>query len=146
MTPVTDRRAVLLDTCAAIWLVHDGAMAAPGRQAIVEAAAANSLFVSPISAWEIGFLAYPTKGTARLRFLPDPKRWFADLLARPSINAAAFNGDVAIEASLLPGVFHRDPADRLIVATARVLDLRIVTRDEKILTYAAAGHVRAIAC
>ena len=67
-------------------------------------------------------------------------------MAMPAIRAAEFDGDIAIEAAMLPGDFHRDPADRLLVATARLLDLTIVTSDAKILAYAAAGHVRAIAC
>ncbi|WP_375398768.1 type II toxin-antitoxin system VapC family toxin [uncultured Sphingomonas sp.] len=138
--------AILLDTCAAIWLVHDGPLGAPARRAIVDAGRATGVFVSPVTAWEIGFLTYPAKGAPRLQFLPDPKTWFANLMAMPAIRAAAFDGDIAIEAAMLPGDFHRDPADRLLVATARLLDLTIVTSDAKILAYAAAGHVRAIAC
>jgi PIN domain nuclease of toxin-antitoxin system len=51
-----------------------------------------------------------------------------------------------LAASFLPGDFHNDPADRFLVATARVMGVALLTRDRKILDYAAAGHVRAIAC
>ena len=46
----------------------------------------------------------------------------------------------------LPDLAHRDPADRMLIATARRRDLILITRDRAILDYAAAGHVRAIAC
>ena len=78
------------------------------------------MFVSPVMAWETGFLAYPAKGLPRLRFLPDPKRWFANLLAMSVIREATFNGEIALEAAVLPGEFHRDPAARLMVSPLRV--------------------------
>lgn len=141
-----EEAAVLLDTCAAIWLVEDADITAAARQAIVAASASKAVLVSPVSAWEIGFLAHPAKGEPRLRLLPDAKGWFSALMNRPAIREARFTGEIAIEAAVLPGYFHRDPADRLIVATARILQVPLVTRDEKILAYAVAGHVRAIGC
>jgi PIN domain nuclease of toxin-antitoxin system len=62
-----------------------------------------------------------------------------------SARALALSVPAAQEASQLPEPFHRDPADRLLVAQARVDDLLIVTTDRKILAYADAGHVRALA-
>ena len=146
LTTAVDPAAVLLDTCAVIWMVQDAPISDEGRRAIVAASAAGAVFVSPVSAWEIGLLAHPAKGAPRVQFLPDTKSWFSALMARPSVRAAAFTPDIAIEAAVLPGEFHRDPADRLMVATARLLRLPLVTRDDKILAYAAAGHVRAVAC
>jgi PIN domain nuclease of toxin-antitoxin system len=81
-----------------------------------------------------------------LQFLPDPKTWFGRVLAGPGIKLAPFTPDIAIDASHLPGTLHGDPADRLIVATARHLGLPIVTRDARILAYARQGHVAAIRC
>jgi PIN domain nuclease of toxin-antitoxin system len=52
---------------------------------------------------------------------------------------------VAVEAAPLPETFHRDPADRLIVATARVANATLMTRDRRILDYAARGHLAAVA-
>jgi PIN domain nuclease of toxin-antitoxin system len=54
--------------------------------------------------------------------------------------------EAALAASFLPGHLHRDPADRLLIATARYLGVPLITRDEVILTYAASGHLQAIAC
>jgi len=51
---------------------------------------------------------------------------------------------IAVESYALPDVFHRDPADRLIVATARVANATLMTRDRRILEYAGRGHLTAI--
>ena len=53
---------------------------------------------------------------------------------------------VLVASTELPEGMHRDPADRIIVATAREFGLRVVTRDRKILSYAEKGHVMAVAC
>jgi PIN domain nuclease of toxin-antitoxin system len=67
-------------------------------------------------------------------------------MAGPAIKTAAFTADIAIAASGLPDPLHGDPADRLLIATARHLSMPIITRDAKIVAYAAAGHVSAIPC
>jgi PIN domain nuclease of toxin-antitoxin system len=67
-------------------------------------------------------------------------------MAGPAIKEAPITPAIAIDASYLPGDFHADPMDRLIVATARHLGMPVVTSDRKILGYAEAGFVRAIAC
>lgn len=67
-------------------------------------------------------------------------------MASSVMRLAVITPDIAIEASHLPGDLHSDPADRLIIATARSLGATIITRDPKILAYAEAGFVEAIAC
>jgi PIN domain nuclease of toxin-antitoxin system len=142
---VTD--AVLLDTCAAIWLANKDRMAAEAVRAIVAAGQSGGIFVSPVSAWEIGMLSRPGAGrAATLAFSPDPLTWFQRLMAGPGIRAAPFSPAIAIAASCLPGDVHRDPGDRLLIATARDLGVPLVTRDSRILGYAGGGFVRAIMC
>ena len=139
--------AVLLDTCAVIWLANGDPLAPEAAAGIVRAGLHGGVFVSPISAWEIGMLSKPRPGRAEVvRFLPDPVAWFARFMAGAGIKPAAFTPDIAIAASWLPGELHGDPADRLLIATARHLGLPIVTRDRKIIAYAAAGEVSVIAC
>jgi PIN domain nuclease of toxin-antitoxin system len=72
--------------------------------------------------------------------------WFQTLLAKPGIYLTPLAPDAAIEAAALPGRLHRDPADRLLIATARDLGVPLVTRDVRILAYAAQGHLDAIPC
>jgi PIN domain nuclease of toxin-antitoxin system len=135
---------LLLDTCAIIWLMLEEPLAATARSAIEQAAANGAALVSPVSAWEVGLLA--TRRRQPLSFRPDPVTWFERLLLRPGIRPVPLPHQVAVSAAFLPGQLHGDPADRLLIATARELDVPLVTRDQRILAYAAQGHVQAIAC
>lgn len=114
---------------------------------MAHAGATRGILVSPISAWEIGLLSRPkSRRRHGLDFSPDPKTWFARLLMELGIKEAVFNHEIAIDACHLPGQFHGDPADRLIVATARHLGVPVVTRDRSIVDYGSAGFVEVIAC
>ena len=134
--------AVLLDTCAIVFIAGDEPIDGAARVEIARAAAGDGVLVSPVSAWEIGLLA--TKG--RFRFEPDAKIWFRDFVGRVGVRVAALTAEAALDSSFLPPTLHGDPADRLLVATARELGVPIVTRDRAILAYAKNGHVRAVAC
>ena len=139
--------ALLLDTCALIWIAQDATLDPDAKAMIREAAVRRTLFVSPASAWEIGLLSRPRAGRAPDPvFSPDPKIWFGVFMARRAVKLAALTPEIAIDSSHLPGALHGDPADRLIIATARHLGAAIVTRDRKILDYAQAGYVEAVAC
>lgn len=138
--------AVLLDTCAVIWLGNRDRMAEEALDAIFAAGRGPGVFVSPVSAWEIGLLSRPEKAGRSVRFLPDAKTWFARMMAGPGIRDAALTPEIAIDASNLPGSLHADPADRLIVATARHLGAPVVTRDRQIIGYSERGYVGVIPC
>jgi PIN domain nuclease of toxin-antitoxin system len=119
----------------------------PTTQTIRRAGRADGVYVSTASAWEIGMLSRPGPTQKPMpQFLPDPKTWFARLMAMPGIREAPITPAIAIDASHLPGELHSDLMDRLIIATARHLGMPIVTGDRKIITYAEAGHVRVIPC
>lgn len=140
-------RAVLLDTCAVIWLANGDPLDGPAVAAVIHAGLAEGIFVSPVSAWEVGMLSRIRPGrSAGLRFIPDPKTWFARVMAGPGIREAALSGAIAIDASYLPGEAHGDPADRLLISTARHLGVPIVTRDRQIIAYGETGHVEVIRC
>jgi PIN domain nuclease of toxin-antitoxin system len=64
----------------------------------------------------------------------------------PGVRPAPLTLEAAVLAAALPGDLHADPADRLLAATARELGCPLVTRDVRLLAYAAAGHLRAVAC
>ncbi len=138
---------MLLDTCAVIWLANGDPMASSATAAILHAGAADGIFVSPISAWEVGLLSRPSAGRSlAVQFMPDPKTWFARVMAGPGIREASFTPEIAIDASFLPGELHGDPADWLIVTSARHLGVPIVTRDRRIIAYGRDGHVQVIPC
>ena len=138
--------ALLVDTCTFLWW-------AAGDPHVPESVRARlrdpdvSVFLSAVSAWEIGMLSRPRFGRPNpLVFLPDPKTWFARVLARPGVRLTPLTTDIAIDASSLPEPLHADPGDRLLISTARHARAAIVTRDGKILDYGMAGHVGALAC
>jgi PIN domain nuclease of toxin-antitoxin system len=136
-----------LDTCAVIWLANGDPLAKPAIAAILHAGSRDGIFISPISAWEVGLLSRPKTGrNLAVRFMPDPKTWFARIMAGPGVRETSLTPEIAIDASFLPGQLHGDPGDRLIVTSARHLGVPIVTRDRSIIAYGRAGHVQVIPC
>ena len=134
---------LLLDTCAVIWIANDEPIGEEARSAIAAALAADeTVFVSPITAWEIGLLA----ARGRISLQMSPEKWFDRLLGAPGVRLADMPPSVLIASSYLPGDTPADPADRIIAATAREFDMRVVTRDRRLLAYAESGYCRALAC
>jgi PIN domain nuclease of toxin-antitoxin system len=136
-------RPVLLDTCAALWLMNGDPMSAESLGTIRAARAGNvGVYVSPISAWEIATLV--ARNRVQLRQPPDV--WFASLLALPGLRLADMAPAILIASASLPPPAPRDPADRIIAATARALGYILVTRDGELLPFARAGHLEAVGC
>jgi PIN domain nuclease of toxin-antitoxin system len=134
---------LLLDTHAAIWITRNESLARPAIDALNAAhQAAGIVFVSAITAWEIGLLV----SRRRLNLLTTPQRWFARLLDVPGIRLAELSPDILIASSFLPGEPPRDPADRILLATARELGAALITRDRLLLKYGEDGQVSTIAC
>ena len=127
---------LVLDTNAVIMSAVGGKMLTDGKEAIFEAAIGGTLFVSPVSAWEIGMLANRETGV-RLGFVGSPIGFFQGLLDREGWNLLPLTVKAAIMSSRLPGDFHKDPGDRLLVASAIDAGATFVTRDAKILDWAA---------
>lgn len=75
-----------------------------------------------------------------------PRVWFSRVAEHSAITTATLSHDLLIESCSLPDYLPGDPADRIIIATAREFGMTIVTRDRPILDYARLGHVRALAC
>lgn len=132
---------LLLDTHAFIWLARGRRLADDAERAVGEAAEASALLVSPVSAWEIGLLIRKNRLTLDI----PPAAWFRRALEQPGVHLTPLTVEAAV--CDLPEVMHPDPADRLLVATARDLDVPLVTRDGRILDMAAAtGHIAVIPC
>jgi len=133
----------LLDTCAVIWPAQGYPLRDPAAKMLQDAyRRGGRLFVSPITAWEIGMLA--AKGKIALSL--DPAPWFERYCELPSIALAATPASVLVASTTLPGTPPHDPADRIIIATARAFGYVLATRDARMLEYGAQGHVRAIGC
>ncbi|WP_425105777.1 type II toxin-antitoxin system VapC family toxin [Ancylobacter sp.] len=132
---------ILLDTHVLIWALDDDArLGGQARAAIDEAGQASGVFVSAITPWEIAMLVH--KG--RLALADDVGAWLETVLALPALRLAALEPAIAVDSVRLPGTLHADPADRLIIATARHLGFPLLTADRAILDYGNAGHVHVI--
>jgi PIN domain nuclease of toxin-antitoxin system len=137
------RSPLLLDTCAAIWVANKAPVSDEFLRETQRAEAEDHhIYLSPISAWEIGMLV----SRGRMSLQTTPERWFADLLQAPALRLANLPPNVLIAASYLPGSPPNDPADRILAATAREYGYTLVTRDRPLLDYAGQGHLQSLAC
>jgi PIN domain nuclease of toxin-antitoxin system len=134
---------LLLDTNAAIWLMQDKPVARAAQDGIdAGLESSTGVFVSPITAWEVGQLV----SRNRLDLLATPRGWFQRLLAIPGMRLAELSPEILIASSFLPGTPPRDPMDRILIATARELAATLVTRDRAILAYGETGNVSVVGC
>lgn len=137
-----DLTLLLLDTHIWVWFMMGDSrlQGGRGREAIDRAVQKDKIRVSVISAWEVGMLE--SKG--RIELPMDCLSWVGEALSKPGTSLAPITPEIAVAASRLPGEFHGDPADRLIVATARALGATLITEDRKILAYGKQKFLKAM--
>lgn len=122
---------ILLDTHVWVWWVHGDSRLRASSLDLLEENETSGLGVSIISCWEVAKLV-----EYKRLDLPAPvEEWIEQALGYPGIVLLELTPRIAVEATRLPGSFHRDPADQLIVATARVHGSPLATADRKILDY-----------
>jgi PIN domain nuclease of toxin-antitoxin system len=136
-------RGLLLDTH--VWLWYAEGLSDRLRPAHVkqldELCRKEGLFVSAVSVWEVGALV--RKGRVQLSV---PLRdWVDKTLSTRGIRFMPLDAATAAESTQLPGELHGDPADRFLVATARVHGATLATRDQAIIDYGETGSVRVLA-
>ncbi len=122
---------ILLDTHIWVWWVNESKDLPTEHQQIIESAQLDGLGVSIISCWEVAKLVE----LGRLQLTIPVEEWLSAALQYPGIRLLDLTPKIVVASTQLPGSFHRDPADQLIVATARVLDVALVTIDGKIRQY-----------
>jgi PIN domain nuclease of toxin-antitoxin system len=126
-----------------IWLSEGEELTRPAVDLLKAANDAGQFtYISPISAWEIGQLV----SRSRVQLLIAPHRWFARLFEAQGVHLAEMSPDILIASSFLPGKPPRDPADRIIAATARDLGATLITRDRALLGYGDQGHLSVAGC
>lgn len=132
---------LLLDTHIWLWLIlGDKSLKKTIINVIKKAAVHHTIYVSAISMWEIAMLEHHDRIT-----LGSPTgEWIHRALSTPGINLAHLSPEIMVDSVKLPDNFHKDPADRMIVATARTMNLTLITRDKSILEYSRRGYVRTI--
>jgi PIN domain nuclease of toxin-antitoxin system len=134
--------ALLLDTHA--WLWYAEGMSERLRPATIkrldEARKGDGLVISAISVWEVGMHA----ARGRIRLAVPLRDWVERALSAPGVRLVPLDAAVAAESTLLPGDPQGDPADRFLIATARMHGLVLATRDQQILDYAKRGSLRVL--
>jgi len=134
---------LLLDTCALIWLAQGERLASAAVQALRDARDRKvDVFLSPITAWEVGLLV--ERGRLKIQF--SPHDWFARAITTVGVRLADMPPALLIESSCLPGRPPSDPGDRIVAATAREMGATLVTRDRLLLEYGAQGHLSVLRC
>jgi PIN domain nuclease of toxin-antitoxin system len=132
---------ILLDTQALIWFsIGDEQLGNQARELAAAGSGQDGTAVSPISFWETAMLTRKN----RIDLGMPVQIWAAEILSSGAPVLLALTPEIAVSAGELPGSIHGDPADRIIIATARAHGCRILTTDRKILSYAEAGHLQAI--
>ena len=131
-------QGIIQDTHAWIWLFSGSTeLSTEVITQINKAGKQGKVFISAISVWELSMLV----AKKRVILSQSIHQWVKDGLNQPGVNLATMSPEVAIESSVLPGEVHGDPADRIIVATARINNLVLLTRDKKILRYGKQNYV-----
>jgi len=130
---------IVLDTHVLLWWASGSAaqLSAAASQAIEAEINGGEIVVSSICAWELAMLV--AKGRVALSM--DVSEWLAVVGQIDGVRFVPVDNEIAVKSIELPGEFHKDPADRLIVATARKFASPLVTMDDKIRAY---PHVRSI--
>jgi PIN domain nuclease of toxin-antitoxin system len=130
--------AFVLDTHVWLWLAEGARPLDPATVSrIDEARPSGEVFVSVMSIWELALLE-----ASRKIYLSLPlSEWVQASIGTRTVVVAALTPGIAIASTRLPGEIHRDPSDRIIVATARALGATLVTRDRRLAAYGRAGHL-----
>ena len=132
---------LLLDTHVLVRLTDgSGKLGAQAREAIRGAYREDRAFISAITPWEIALLV--SKG--RLTLDKDVLVWVRSALGVPGLQLAQLSPEIAVASTRLPWEMHADPADRILVATARHLGATFVTADRALLEMAGKGHFAAM--
>ena len=121
---------LLLDTHVLLWWLNDsGRLSSGQREALDRASEKSPLLVSDISLWEVAML----HSLGRIGLALPLRDWLSKAVAPPRVRTQGISPAIATEVAALPDSFHRDPADRIIVATARVLGATLLTQDRRIV-------------
>jgi PIN domain nuclease of toxin-antitoxin system len=127
---------IVLDTHIWIWWVQGDDSLTAARRLAIPTHEATGLGVSAISCWEVAKLV---EGN-RIDFGRPVAEWIAAALAYPGVTLLPLTPEIAVEACSLPGVIHKDPADQILIATARVWKCPLMSQDRKIIDYANVEH------
>ncbi len=131
---------IVLDTHVLVWAIQNDPKLGLRARSLIDDVANRPFLIPAMCLWEVSMLAH----RGRIELGRDMLSWMNDVLDLPGMTLVALDPEIAADSNRLPDWAHRDPVDRLIVATARRHAARLLTADGEILTYAKRGHVLAI--
>jgi len=132
---------LLIDTHVLVWSIHeDRKLGAGAKEKIRQASREDRIAVSAITPWEIALLVSKN----RLTLDQDVQSWVHTALVVPGVRLIPLEPEIAVASTRLPWEMHPDPADRILVATARRLGATLVTADGALLEFARKGHFKAL--
>ena len=126
---------IVIDTHVLVWALDDDDRLGPKSRILIDQS--EAILLSAISIWEIALLVKKS----RLVLKKDLAEWVKQALALPSLRLVPLDPAIALDSVNLPAEFHNDPADRIIIATARHHAMPLLTVDRAILDYGSKGHV-----
>ena len=122
---------ILLDTHVWWWSLTEPENLTQHIAGVISEAKTDERFIASISIWEFAMMA----AKRRIELTISPRQWLRRAIGETGITVIDLSPEIAIDSCSLPGTFHKDPADRLIVSTARIHELTLLTKDQKILDY-----------
>ena len=128
---------ILLDTHTWIWAYSAEKLLSPKAKKLIKNTPVDQRAIASISIWEFAMMCC----RGRINVKVTPEQWLNNAIHKTGIQIFDLRAGVALESCSLPGKFHKDPADRIIVATARIHNLTLITKDQKIIDY---PHVEAV--
>jgi PIN domain nuclease of toxin-antitoxin system len=135
--------SLLLDTHVWLWYVQGNPQQLQDKtiHQLNQAGEEGRLGLSAMSIWEVAML----QAKGRVQLAQNCLTWVQQAMRGSRVRLIPLSPAIAVESCHLPGEIHRDPCDRILVASARVEGITLVTRDRLLLDYATQGHLKAIA-
>ena len=128
---------ILLDTHTWIWSHSATKLLSDNVKKIIQTTRTDQRAIASISIWEFAMMVTKRRIAVKI----DPKLWLYNAISMSGLQVIELTPEIAMESCNLPDDFHRDPTDRIIVATARTHNLTLLTKDKKIIEY---PHVKAL--
>ncbi len=122
---------ILLDTHTWVWSHSATKRLSRNVTKLIQRTPTDQRAIASISIWEFAMMVSQGRITLKI----EPRRWIENALTKSGLRVFDLTPEIALESCNLPGDFHKDPADRIIVATARTHNLTLLSKDKKILDY-----------
>ena len=122
---------ILLDTHVWWWAVTETDKLSKKAFNLIAGTQPDKRAITSISIWEFAMMV----SHGRIKLKISPGEWLDHAIHKTGLAVMELSPRIAVDACNLPGEFHKDPADRIIVATCRVNKMKLITKDQKILSY-----------